>query len=60
MSQRQQQIVGLERSGDDAADDNATIQELLREVLKELRQIRGILGHMASVTAGARPSGDDE
>ncbi|MGE3780282.1 MAG: hypothetical protein AB7F89_24040 [Pirellulaceae bacterium] len=36
---------------DELGHDPASATELLREVLKELRQIRGILGHLAKDVA---------
>jgi hypothetical protein len=61
-AQHQKYIAELDRALDDATDDPAAIAPLLREVLKELRQIRGILGHLAKDVAKETASGhgDDE
>lgn len=71
MAQRQLGIAEVEQTaledaerpeitrGDDFSREFASLRELLGEVLKELRQIRGILGRMAAETAPAHSADDD-
>jgi hypothetical protein len=54
MAHRQEEIPGLDRDADKDDEDSSIVVTLLREVLKELRQIRGILAHIAKDAATER------
>ena len=59
MVQHQRQTAELHRGSDDADDETGTVKDLLQEVLKDLRQIRGILGRIARETTAAHAEDGD-